>query len=91
MDHVGIRELKNHLGKYLTRVKEGETIVVTEHNHPIATLAPTQLPLPEGVRELISQGLASWPKTGCKPYGNRKPPVVRGNRTLASMVAEDRR
>ena len=29
MTHVGIRELRNHLSRYLQRVKAGEPVVVT--------------------------------------------------------------
>lgn len=37
---VSIRELTHNFAKYLQRVKEGETIVVTERNVPIAELSP---------------------------------------------------
>lgn len=35
---VGVRELKNRLSAYLSRVKDGEEITVTEHGRPIARL-----------------------------------------------------
>jgi antitoxin (DNA-binding transcriptional repressor) of toxin-antitoxin stability system len=38
MKSVGIRELKNNLSRYLYLVKEGETIIVTEHNKVIAEI-----------------------------------------------------
>jgi prevent-host-death family protein len=37
---VGARELKNRLGKYLKRIKLGETVVVTDRGVPIAELRP---------------------------------------------------
>ena len=40
--HVGVRELRQNLSVYLDRVKEGETLVVTEHGHAVARLAPLQ-------------------------------------------------
>ncbi len=37
---VGIRELRQNLSVYVDRVKEGETLEVTEHGHPVAELRP---------------------------------------------------
>ena len=39
-DRVGIRELRQNLSVYLERVKEGETLEVTEHGRPVAVLGP---------------------------------------------------
>ena len=33
---VGVRELRQNLSVYLDRVKDGETLEVTEHGHPVA-------------------------------------------------------
>ena len=38
MKSVGIKELKNHLSSYLDSVKNGETIVILDRNHPIAEI-----------------------------------------------------
>lgn len=38
MRSVGIRELKNNLSRYLYFVKEGETVIITEHNKVIAEI-----------------------------------------------------
>ena len=35
---ASVVDLKTHLGRYLSRVKRGETIVVTSHRHPVARL-----------------------------------------------------
>jgi prevent-host-death family protein len=37
---VGVRELRQNLSVYLRRVKDGETLEVTEHGHTVARLAP---------------------------------------------------
>jgi prevent-host-death family protein len=39
-DHVGIRELRQDLSRYLRRVRAGERLVVTEHGRPLAVIAP---------------------------------------------------
>ena len=37
---VGARELKTRLGRYLNRVRRGETIVITDRSEPVAELRP---------------------------------------------------
>lgn len=37
---VGARELKTRLGRYLRRVRQGRTLVVTERGEPVAELRP---------------------------------------------------
>ncbi|MFI5267160.1 MAG: type II toxin-antitoxin system Phd/YefM family antitoxin [Chloroflexota bacterium] len=53
---VGIRELRQNLSVYVRRVKDGETLEVTEQNQPVALLTP--LPKqPMSVRDrLIAEG-----------------------------------
>lgn len=36
--NASVVDLKTHMGRYLARVKRGETIVVTSHRHPVARL-----------------------------------------------------
>ncbi len=87
---VGVRELKNRLSAVLRRVGQGETVVVTDRNRPVALVVP----LREGeeseaiVRELVRAGRLSW--SGGKPKGARNPPRVAGA-TVADAVVEDRR
>jgi prevent-host-death family protein len=40
MDTVSVRELRQHLSRYLRRVAEGERLVVTERRRPVAMLGP---------------------------------------------------
>jgi prevent-host-death family protein len=35
---VGMRELRDHLSKYLARVREGDEIVVTDRGKPVARI-----------------------------------------------------
>ena len=37
---VGARELKARLGSYLRRVRQGQTLVVTDRGQPVAELRP---------------------------------------------------
>lgn len=38
MKTVGVRDLKNKLSKYLSLVKDGETVLVTDHGEVIAEI-----------------------------------------------------
>lgn len=38
MQMVGVRELKDHLTHYLSMIKRGENVVVTDRGNPIAIL-----------------------------------------------------
>lgn len=38
---MGVRELRQNLSRYLERVKDGETLTVTERGHEVARLVPS--------------------------------------------------
>jgi prevent-host-death family protein len=40
MEQVSVRELRQHLSRYLRRVQDGDRLVVTERRRPVAILAP---------------------------------------------------
>ncbi len=40
MDRIGVRELRQHASRYLTRVANGETLEVTDRGRPVARLVP---------------------------------------------------
>jgi prevent-host-death family protein len=58
---VGIAELRQNLSKYLRKVAEGERLVVTDRNRPVAELGP---PPTTGSRldQLIAEGKVKPPK-----------------------------
>ena len=55
MKSAGVAELKAHLSRYLSSVKEGEEVTVTERGRPIARLVPLD---PVAGREARLQRLA---------------------------------
>jgi prevent-host-death family protein len=86
--HVGIRELKATLSKCVREVKSGRTIVVTEHGRPVARLIPEAISRQERVEALRKAGTIAWsgrPLRTARPVGK-----VRGNRTIADLVIENR-
>ncbi len=44
MKRVGLTEFRRHLGRYLARVRRGETVVVLDGNRPLAEVRPVRDP-----------------------------------------------
>jgi prevent-host-death family protein len=59
---VGVRELRQNLSKYLSRVKEGETLTVTERGHEVARLVPSHPDVDPYYLELAQKYGATIPK-----------------------------
>ena len=89
MPSVGIRELRDKLSLYLTQVKEGKQIEITNRGEVIALLSPVKRRnLDKELLLLLEEGTASW--AGGKPKGSSHP--VKGHgRQLSELVIEDRR
>ena len=63
MISAGIRELKNNLSRYLSRVKNGEDILITERGKAIARIIrenPEEIHLREVLSPLIVKGLSRF-------------------------------
>jgi prevent-host-death family protein len=73
IDRVGVRELRQNLSVYLRRVKEGETLEVTEHGAPVARLTPTPAPALSPLQRLIAEGRASPPT---RSFRDLPPPIT---------------
>jgi len=89
MEQVGIREIKNSLSSYLRQVKAGAIITITDRGEPVARLIPVESNPPQGLMRLLDSGLACW--KGGKPRGASYAGGKKAEKTLAEMVAEDRR
>ncbi|MCL5986754.1 MAG: type II toxin-antitoxin system prevent-host-death family antitoxin [Actinobacteria bacterium] len=89
METVGVKTLKNNLSKYLKQVKDGDSIIITQNNRPIAKLIPIQYPHQKELLTMIEEGIASW--GGGKPRGATAPVHLKGTKTTADRVIEDRR
>jgi prevent-host-death family protein len=58
MKFVGGRELRNHTGKVLRAVQEGEKVILTKRGKPVAALVPLE---EDEVERLVLEGRA-WLK-----------------------------
>lgn len=93
MTSLGIRELRDHLSRYVRRIEAGERIAVTAHGRVVAELGP---PMRSGRRrgrtrydELVATGLARPPVERGDPLENwpdlRLPPG-----TVTALIDSDR-
>lgn len=85
---VGVRNLKAELSSHLRRVKTGDTVLITERGNPIGRIVPAGTSVEERMKKMVAAGLASWSGQRLQPI---KPPAkVRGKRSLADLLLEDR-
>ena len=81
---VGVRELKANLSKYLALASEGEEVVVTDRNRPIARLVPYS-----GMSEVergIEEGWIEAPRRS--RLGDVEP--AKAEQPTLDVLAEDR-
>ena len=67
MNRVGVAELRQNLSRYLERVKEGERLVVTDRNRPVAELGPPPNTGGAALDRLIAEGRLSRPRRSGLP------------------------
>ena len=85
---VGIRDLKARLSEYIRVVKSGQPVVITEHGKVVARLMPVPQSLDEEIQAMIDAGIVEWNGKPLPPVKN--PPRVRGSKTVADLLIEDR-
>lgn len=83
---AGVRELRDHLSRYLELVREGEEVTVTDHGKAVARLVP--LDRPRAFDRLVAEGLITPARTKKRP---RSGPSVEGTGTVSDLIAEQRR
>jgi prevent-host-death family protein len=87
---VGSRELKTRLGHYLSRVRRGETILVTDRHEPVAELRPLTGggdEVTSALRKLAAAGAITLPVRR-KPLARFAPIVARGATGSAAVLAD---
>ena len=88
---VGVRELRQNLSIYLDRVKDGETLEVTEHGSPVAQLGPLPTPELSPYERMLAEGRIR-PATGRLADLGMPPPIELppGSKTLTETLLEMR-
>ena len=92
MISTGIKELKNNLSRYLSQVKKGEDILVTERGKAIARIIKEDskdLHLREALSPLVVKGLVKLPSQ--KLDREISTPIKLPGKPVSDIVIEDRR
>ncbi len=83
---AGVRELRDHLSRYLAAVRQGEEITVTDHGRAVARLVPLDAPRP--FDRLVAEGLITPASAPKRPRSGRG---IAAKGTVSDLVAEQRR
>jgi len=92
MISAGIKELKNNLSRYLSRVKKGQDVLITERGMVVARIVREDVKntvLLKAVSPLMMKGLVTLP-TQQLNKDVREPVSVPG-KPISEMAIEDRR
>ena len=85
MQTVGIRELKANFSQYLSKVKLGERIIVTDRKKEVAIIAPLrEKPGDDKILRLMERGIAQW--SGGKPRGLQPRIISKGGKVSAAVI-----
>lgn len=84
---VGVRELRQNLSVYLDRVKNGETLEVTEHGQPVAQLRPRMATPASVIERLIAEGRVTPAK---RSHKDLTPPPSTPGRPPSEILREMR-
>jgi prevent-host-death family protein len=82
---VGVRELRNHLSRYLDRVRGGEEVVVTDRGRAIARV------LPVGAERTLDRLIAEGVVTPARQPKRRVDGPMKTAGTVSDLVADQRR
>jgi prevent-host-death family protein len=82
---VGIRELRNHLSRYLERVRHGDEVVVTDRGRAIARVVPV------GAERVLDRLIAEGIVTSARQPKRRAAKPIKAQGTVSDLVGEQRR
>jgi prevent-host-death family protein len=85
---VGVRDLKARLSEYLRQVKQGHTVVITEHGRPVGRLLPADQSLEERLKFLRDAGGVAWNGRKLEPI--RPVAVNQSDRQVSDILVEMR-
>ena len=86
MPEVGIRVLRDNLSRYISRVREGEEMVVTDHGKAVARIVP--LDRPGLLEQLVDEGVVTPPRDRERTPLPRR---ITATGPVSPLIIEDRR
>lgn len=84
MREIGVRELRDHLSRYVAQAREGRSLTITDHGKPVAKLVPTG---PSTLERLIADGTV----TPARAARSEPPAPIETAGTVSDLVADQRR
>ena len=88
MAKVGIRKLKSNLKYYLSLVKKGEQVTITNRGNEVALIVlPEDMEIYTRLTRMVKGGMASW--EGVKPRPRQAIKVA--GKPASTIIIEDRR
>ena len=82
---VGVRELRNHLSRYLERVRAGDELVVTDRGRAIARVVPV------GSERVLDRLIADGLVTPARRQKTRAPSPIKTKSNVSDLIGEQRR
>ena len=86
---VGVRELKTRLGGYLQKVRQGQTLVITDRGQPVAELKPLEVSGTEEAALERAQAIGAVTRLENRPLASFRPVRGRGP-SVSDAVIEGR-
>ena len=83
---AGIRELRDHLSRYLDVVRDGHEVTVTDHGTAVARLVPVDRP--RALDRLIAEGLVTPAQVRKRARSAGR--GITSNGTVSDLVADQR-
>jgi prevent-host-death family protein len=89
MKTASVSHTKNHLSALLDQVRQGETVVITDHDRPVARLSAIEaMDISGGIGALERKGIVRRGKgTLCSIV---KPPLPKENASAVALLLEER-
>jgi prevent-host-death family protein len=82
---VGVRELRDHLSRYLDRVRDGDEVVITDRGRAIARVVPL------GAERVLDRLIAEGIVTPSRQPKRRASRPIKAKGTVSDLVGEQRR
>lgn len=82
---AGVRELRDHLSRYLKAVRDGREVIVTDHGKAVARLVP--LDQRRTLDRLIAEGLVTPALSTKRPRTARR---ITATGIVSDLVADQR-
>ena len=82
---AGVRELRDHLSRYLNAVRAGEEVIVTDHGKAVARLIPLDQPRP--IEQLVAEGLVTPAPSAKRLLASTR---IKSKGTVSDLVADQR-